>query len=130
MHIYKKTTIKENLHERENCLNEILETMGDYVYNIDSNTYRHILKHIEACKNPQKLNNPSRIIVKDTRKSKTDNEIIIEEETTEKLCPFSQAPIVMEYIAECGHSFEKKFFEEYKAKKYRCPVIGCNKLLK
>lgn len=53
--------------------------------------------------------------------------------SSEILCPFSKRPIQEEYKAECGHTMERnsaiQIFKQGKGKG-KCPVIGCNRILK
>lgn len=125
--------------ERERDLNEILDKLDDLVNDIDIDTYKHILKHIEASKNPRKLLNPSTIKVRDNRfnsgksQSNRNNDLLdieIDMSNNERICPISQAPIENLQTAECGHEFEAQYLREFIQKKQICPVPGCHKLLR
>ena len=123
----RETDMRNLLKSREKDLTDILETMDDLIYDLDKDVYKHILKHIEACKHPEKLKEPNKISVKDLRRK--NDEIEIEEEGI-KICPLSQAPIKSLYKAKCGHLFEEKVIKDYMKTNKRCPVTGCNKNLK
>ncbi|ORD93726.1 hypothetical protein ECANGB1_1631 [Enterospora canceri] len=114
------------MKERKDIMMRIQELIKNFDMKVDDTIEMHILQQIEACINPDKLLNPSRIKVVVKRNETED----VEEFKRSGRCPLTQAEIEDEYASTCGHRFERKaIMDEIRRSSKTCPVIGCGKQL-